>query len=346
MIAEHPLISVIIPNYNRGDLLQETLGSMLRQDYTEWEALVVDDGSSDNSAEVGRKYMQQDRRIRYLARDREPRGAPTCRNIGLTQSKGEYIIFLDSDDLLTSGALSQRMETIKKNPELDFWIFPILMFRDEPGNATTLWNIDNGESDLHRFLILDAPWQTTGPIWRKEPVLTIGGFTEGLTCWQDVDFHLKAIIAGLKGQKFYNLPPDVLYRQHETQSISQGEISSPAKLKSRFDVFRKQTLAIQENKLIAKTSSEQVMYDLQLLGGNIAIGAAKALNADICAKVIRFGSQQGIFSSEVVRQLLMFLAFYQLRLNKIASLDARVKAKTRMYRQDSNIGKHFYKQTT
>jgi glycosyltransferase involved in cell wall biosynthesis len=345
MNARHPLVSVIIPNYNRGDLLQETLESMLRQDYAEWEALVVDDGSTDSSAGVGSKYTQKDRRIRYLERDRNPRGAPTCRNIGLTESSGEYVIFLDSDDLLTPVALSQRIETIQNYPELDFWVFPILMFRDDPAKATTRWNIDTGESDLHRFLILDAPWQTTGPIWRKEAVLKIGGFTEGLACWQDVDFHLKAIIAGLKGKKFYNLPPDVLYRQHETQSISQSEISSPAKLKSRFDIFRQHTLALRENNFKAEPSATQVRYDLQLLGGNIAIGAAKALNADICAKVIRFGSQQGIFSSEVVRQLLMFLAFYQLRLNKIAPLDNKVKAKTRMYRQDSNIGKHPYKQT-
>jgi glycosyltransferase involved in cell wall biosynthesis len=346
MNTEHPLISVIIPNYNRGDLLQVTLESVLKQKYTEWEALVVDDGSSDNSAEVGQKYARADQRIRFIRREREPRGAPTCRNTGTDQSKGEYLIFLDSDDLLTPDALLQRMDTIKKNPELDFWVFPILMFRDDPARTTTLWNIENGETDLHRFLILDAPWQTSGPIWRKESVLKIGGFTEGLACWQDVDFHLKALIAGLKGKKFYTLPPDVLYRQHETQSISQGEINSPAKLKSRFDIFKQHTLELKKRSYNVGTYPEKIRSDLHLLGGNIAISAAKALNTEICTNVIRFGSDQGIFSTGVVRQLRLILGFYQFRLNKISFLDTKVKAMTRIYRQDSNIGKHPYTQNS
>ncbi len=343
MSVDPPVLSVIVPNFNRGELMRETLGSLMEQDFPHWEALVVDDGSTDNSAETGLEFMQQDPRIRFIRRSREPRGAPVCRNIGIERSAGRYLIFLDSDDLLTPFALSQRMQAIERNPELDFWVFPILMFRDHPEKAATLWNIDNGESDLHRFLILDAPWQTTGPIWKKTSVEMIGGFTEGLACWQDVDFHLKALIAGLKGLKRYDLPPDVLYRQHETQSISQGEISSPAKLKSRFDIFRRHTLDLRERNLSDEQSEEKIRNDLQLLGGNIAIGAAKALQKDICTQVIRFGATEKVFPPEMVKQLLRILFFYQLRLNKIGALDQKMRAITLKYRQDSNIGKHHYK---
>lgn len=343
MSVDPPVISVIVPNFNRGELMRETLGSLMEQDFPHWEALVVDDGSTDNSAETGFQFTQKDPRIRFIRRTREPRGAPVCRNIGIERSAGQYLIFLDSDDLLTPFALSQRMKAIERNPEYDFWVFPILMFRDHPEKAATLWNIDNGESDLHRFLILDAPWQTTGPIWKKTAVEKIGGFTEGLACWQDVDFHLKALISGLKGIKRYDLPPDVLYRQHETQSISQGEISSPAKLKSRFDIFRRHTLDLRERNLSDEQSEEKIRNDLQLLGGNIAIGAAKALQKEICTQVIRFGSVEKVFPPEMVKQLLRILFFYQLRLNKIGALDQKMRATTLKYRQDSNIGKHQYK---
>jgi glycosyltransferase involved in cell wall biosynthesis len=334
-----PKISVIIPNFNRGDLLKETLESLVRQDYQNWEAIVTDDGSTDNSEQIAGKFSALDSRITFFKRNRNPSGAPTCRNIGISLAKGTYLIFLDSDDLLAPAALSQRVNTINHEPIFDFWVFPILMFRNHPGDASTLWNIDNGTSDLHRFLILDAPWQTSGPIWRKEAVLKIGGFTEGLACWQDVDFHLKALIAGLRGKKFYDLTPDVFYRQHETQSISQGEISSPAKLNSRKQIF------INHATSLLPDMNSAVRNDLHLLGGNIAIGAAKALNTGICLSVIRFGLRNRIFTTGTALKLLLIMLFYFLRLNKFSFLERYSRQTTRHYRQDGNIGKHAYIKT-
>ncbi|MEI6457089.1 MAG: glycosyltransferase family A protein, partial [bacterium] len=279
-----PFISVVIPNFNRGELLKETLGSLLRQDYGQWEAIVVDDGSGDNSVTVAEEFARKDPRIRFFQRDRSPSGAPTCRNIGIEKSSGDFLIFLDSDDLLQPFALSQRAATILKDPDLDFWVFPILMFRDDPESASTLWNTDNGRSDLYRFLVLDAPWQTSGPVWRKEAVKKIGGFTEGLACWQDVDFHLKALIAGLTGQQYYSLPPDVLYRQHDINSVSQGEISSPEKLRSREDIFNRHMEAL------LPVLTRETIEGLAILCGNIAVGSAKALNTAITRKVMRTAS--------------------------------------------------------
>ncbi len=340
MAAYTPLISVIIPNFNRGDLLCETLKSLQEQSYRNWEAWVVDDGSEDDSAEVVQSMTTADPRIHYIRRNREPRGAPVCRNIGINVSRGDFLIFLDSDDLLAPHAMLQRTQAILQHPDHDFWVFPILMFRNRPEDGKMLWNIDNGKPDLHRFLILDAPWQTSGPIWRRSAVDKTGGFTEGLACWQDVDFHLKALIAGLKGLKCYDLPPDVWYRQHETGSISQGEISSPAKLKSRFDIFRSHTLA-----LTAESRPPDpgfIMDDLRLLGGNIAIGAARTLQGSICREVIDFGVNYGVFLPPHTAQLIRILRFYQLRLNRIPFMDRRIRQITRQYRQDSNIGRHPY----
>lgn len=340
MVAYTPLISVIIPNYNRGELLRETLASLRGQSYQNWEAWVVDDGSEDNSAKIAHQLIDTDPRIHYIRRNREPRGAPVCRNIGIEASRGDFLIFLDSDDLLAPHAMLQRSQAILHHPDHDFWVFPILMFREKPEDGTMLWNIDNGEPDLHRFLILDAPWQTSGPVWRKSAVEKTGRFTEGLACWQDVDFHLKALIAGLKGLKCYDHPPDVWYRQHESGSISQGEISSPAKLKSRFDIFRNNTLALTaENR---PPDPGFIMEDLRLLGGNIAIGAARTLQETICRQVITFGLSQGVFHPQHARQFTRILRFYQLRLNRIPFLDRRIRHITREYRQDSNIGRHPY----
>ena len=336
MDLDRPYISVIIPNFNRGDLLKETLESLVMQDFQDWEAIIVDDGSGDESEQTANSFIQKDPRFRLHNRECLPSGAPVCRNIGIRMAKGSFLMFLDSDDLLRPFALSQRVEMTLMKPGFDFWVFPMLMFRDDPKNAKFFWNIDNGKPDLNRFLVLDAPWQTSGPLWRKEAVLKINGFTEGLACWQDVDFHQKALIAGLKGIKLYGLRPDVLYRQHETNSVSQGEISSPAKLNSRKEIFIRNTTSL------LPLITPEIRADLGLLGGNIAIGAAKALNQSICTSVIIFAFRNRIFTTATVIQLILIELFYLLRLNRVPAFDREISRHIQKYRQDSNIGKHPY----
>lgn len=340
MESARPKISVIIPNFNRGDLLKETLDSLLQQDFPYWEAVIVDDGSADESEQVANSFVAKDSRFSFHRRERLPAGAPVCRNIGISLAKGDYLMFLDSDDLLRPFTLTQRFEAVSNYPGFDFWVFPMLMFRVDPKQAKFLWNIDNGKPDLSRFLILDAPWQTSGPLWRKEAVVKIDGFTEGLACWQDVDFHLKALAAGLKGIKLYGLRPDVFYRQHESGSVSQGEISSPAKLLSRKEIFERLTLSLLPH-MTAETRGA-----LAILGGNIAVGASKTLNTEVSLSVIRTGKHQGIFSSSGSLKLYLIQLFYLFRLNKIASLDNKIQEFTKQYRQDSNIGRHPYNQSS
>src|SRR5690554_5694001 len=101
-------ISIIIPVFNRQKLIKETLDSVLAQIYENWECIVVDDGSTDETWEVLEQYAKKDARIKIHKRHRDPKGAPTCRNIGMELSEGEYLIFLDSDDLLAKWALQHR----------------------------------------------------------------------------------------------------------------------------------------------------------------------------------------------------------------------------------------------
>ena len=174
----NPLVSIIIPNYNRAHLIPETLDSLINQVYRNWEALVVDDGSNDESLHVVESYVKHDSRIRYFLRDREPKGAPTCRNIGIRHALGEYFIFLDSDDILAPYCLSTRIKYFKENPAYDFLVFPMLVFKERPGDSSLLWNINSEEDDLKRFLRTDTPWSVTCPIWKKEAIKKIGKWDE------------------------------------------------------------------------------------------------------------------------------------------------------------------------
>ncbi len=92
-----PLVSVIIPTYNRADMLSRAIESLQKQTHTNWEALIVDDASKDNTAEVVEKWQQQDKRIHFFPL-KSNGGACVARNVGIDNAKGEFITFLDSDD--------------------------------------------------------------------------------------------------------------------------------------------------------------------------------------------------------------------------------------------------------
>lgn len=235
------LISILIPNFNKAPYLRECLDSVLAQTYSDWECIVVDDHSIDDSWEILQEYAQKDTRFKIFIRpEKLAKGGNTCRNFGLTVSGGSYCIFLDSDDVLTDFCLKQRLETIDNFPENDFWVFKSLLFDQNPSDAVNLWNIETEESDLIRFLRMDALWQTTGPIYKKSFVESLGGFNESLAFWQDYDLHLRAIISGGKYLKLFNLPPDVYIREGDKRSLSRSTPFTSDKeiLNKRIDFFK------------------------------------------------------------------------------------------------------------
>jgi glycosyltransferase involved in cell wall biosynthesis len=233
------LVSVIIPLYNRVALVEQTLQSVIQQTHPHWEAIVVDDGSSDGSYELVKKLAATEQRIKLFQRDRQPKGAPVCRNIGIDKSAGEYLIFLDSDDIMDSSCLKQRIGLFQENKNLDFLVFRTLLFNDDVNDLQIQWNIDTNGDDLLRFFGLDAMWQTTGPIYKKEAILKVGGFKEDLPFWQDFDLHLKCLLAGLTYKKYFNEPPDNYHRRNFKDSISRTipVVADPAILQKRIDYY-------------------------------------------------------------------------------------------------------------
>ena len=97
------LVSIIIPCYNQAAYLKQSLTSVLAQTYSNWECIIVDDGSTDNSVSVIKDYARQDKRIRLL--QKENGGSATARNLGMTEAKGDFMLFLDADDILDANKL-------------------------------------------------------------------------------------------------------------------------------------------------------------------------------------------------------------------------------------------------
>lgn len=106
------LISVIVPCYNQAHFLEETLNSILNQSYTNWECIIVNDGSPDDTENVAKKWTIKDSRFQYISK--ENGGLSSARNSGLEVAKGDFIQFLDSDDLLSSDKFQKSIDAIEK----------------------------------------------------------------------------------------------------------------------------------------------------------------------------------------------------------------------------------------
>ncbi|WP_421875615.1 glycosyltransferase family 2 protein [Marinoscillum sp.] len=235
MRSASPSVSIIVPTYNRERLIVETLQSVLDQTYQDWECIVIDDGSEDKTVSLIEEFIKQDFRFKSYERDTEPKGAPTCRNIGIEKSQGRYIVFLDSDDLLGAECLKNRVQYFLDNPENDLLVFNTIGFKTKPGDYNLLWNklcSDKLTSDLYRFLIGDTPWATPSTIWKRSTLVRIGGWNQKAKNWQDWDIHIRALLHGVQYKKI-DSGPDCYFRcDHSEISIGKSE-KKQAQLLSR-----------------------------------------------------------------------------------------------------------------
>jgi glycosyltransferase involved in cell wall biosynthesis len=243
------LVSVIIPVFNRKNLVEETIKSLFDQSYQQWEAIIVDDGSTDGSWELLQELGKEDHRLKVLQRNRLSKGAQACRNFGMENSKGEYIIFLDSDDLLSSYCLKERVDFMEKNPSLDLAVFNVITFKKVPGDLNILWNIFNEKDDLQRFVTADSPWQTSSPIWRRNFLKNLS-WDEGCISGQDWDFHVRALSFKPKYQKVDALP-DCFIRRDDIDRISLNFYKVPQVL-NRQGIWQRNFKLLKEKGLWSK----------------------------------------------------------------------------------------------
>ncbi|MDR3192647.1 MAG: glycosyltransferase [Treponema sp.] len=111
------LVSIITPNYNCAPYLAQTIESVRAQTVPDWEMIIVDDCSTDNSAAIARDYVQKDRRIRFFQTPSQSGSPREPRNLALRMARGRYIAFLDSDDLWLPGKLENQLALFNSNSE-------------------------------------------------------------------------------------------------------------------------------------------------------------------------------------------------------------------------------------
>lgn len=187
---QRTLVSIIIPAYNRAHIIASTLDSVLEQSYPHWECLIVDDGSSDGTEEVVRRYCQKDQRFKFYNRPKSHLpGANGARNYGALKSEGEYLVFLDSDDLLHRDYLSIKIELLEQH-ELDVVISRHTTLLEDIGNGTGEVTLLKKYSYDIDFILSRNITITSDCLMRKELVLTTL-FDETLRRFQDHEFYIR-----------------------------------------------------------------------------------------------------------------------------------------------------------
>jgi glycosyltransferase involved in cell wall biosynthesis len=197
------------------------LDSILSQKYGSWEALIIDDCSTDQSCVVIQDYVVRDPRFRLFHNNLDSKGANSCRNYGLRNSKGEYVIFLDSDDVLDSEFLSNRYNILCKGEKLDFIVNNGGEYINGRKLASPLWEVPVNVNHLNCFLKHEIPWNITGPTWSKDfLVLNKVEFDVNLKRLQDIDFHIRILLVKDVKFKIYNGPIYYYYRIDEARITS------------------------------------------------------------------------------------------------------------------------------
>lgn len=210
-------MSVVIPCYNCEAYVGNAIESVLQQDYSPLEVVVVDDGSTDDSLSEIRRF---DEHVEIISTPN--RGAPAARNTGLETSTGSLVKFLDADDVLFDGSIHRQVE---HQAELggDLVVFGEGVWFEEPDRAFRRRFRERGSGEDPLMYILRMNPQTSLSLYPRRLVERVGGFDEGLARYQDLDLNLRVCLAG--GAHWY-APTDVTkVRMHEGEDrISQQGI--------------------------------------------------------------------------------------------------------------------------
>ncbi len=252
-----PLVSVVIPTKNRCDLIGETLQSVAAQSFREWECIVVDDGSTDQTAEVVSSFTESDGRFKYIINESGRSGAPVARNIGFKNGIGKYVLFLDSDDLIAVECLEERVR-LCEGEDLDFAACLGEIFQKEIGDVGLLVNVWTRENELDRQVKMECIMITAACLWRRSFLEENGiMWDEELVRDQDADFVLRGLCHQPAFRLSWNV--DFFWREHGSSRVSSNE-DAIRKLASRWRYCTKAEKLLEEKGLMSERRSQLLAF--------------------------------------------------------------------------------------
>jgi len=228
-----PAVSVIIPTYNRAHLVGRAIRSVLNQTYQDFEIIVVDDGSTDNTEEVVKSF--NDPRIRYIRHEKN-RGGSAARNTGIRAARGEYIAFLDSDDEWLPTKLEKQIELLETAPAIGAVYSGYVVIQE--GRPLELYRPKRAGNLYPDLLIYNFTGPCSTYVIRRECLKAVGYFDVNLPSHQDYDLWIRI-------SKRYSIGyvPDILVRWHRHfgESIGGNVVSQLEGLQRLIEKYKEET---------------------------------------------------------------------------------------------------------
>ena len=280
------LVSVIVPTYNYGHFIGQTLKSLQAQTYSYWECVVVDDGSTDDTAEVVARLSDSDRRIKFL-RQKNLRQA-AARNNGLRNSSGQYVQFLDADDLLEPRKLERQVEYLERHPEVDIVYGDVRFFSTEDPDERlyTMWGenkpwmpgISGRGIEVLRPLVRVDTIPINAALVRRSVIERTGFFDESLPPVEDWDYWVRCAMGGMRFQ-YQDLEDTLaLIRSHPSSASKSNLRMAAAEVRLR----RKLKTLL--------TDAEARRVNLQLLAEREGIlGVEEVIHRNLASGIYRLG---------------------------------------------------------
>ena len=221
-VDKRGVISVVIPTFNRAGWLRHALDSVLAQTYQDFEIVVVDDGSTDDTQSVVRSYGQQ---VRYVYQNNEGRGA--ARNTGVQDARGDLIAFLDSDDNCYPDRLERQVEYLHRHPEAEFLHGPVDVLRQdgskdapESRRIAGLFARAAKRGYTYANLLRSCLIFSSTTLVKKTLFERVGLYDPDLRVLEDVEWYLRA--ARVTRLYYVEGPPLARYRCHEDNAFRIG----------------------------------------------------------------------------------------------------------------------------
>jgi glycosyltransferase involved in cell wall biosynthesis len=274
-----------MPTYNRSHLLTESIQSVFDQTFQDFELIVVDDGSTDNTGEMVDSF--RDPRIRYIYQ--ENRGVAAARNTGIKAANGEYIAFLDSDDLWLTQKLELDIKLLDSRPDIPLTCSAVYAFDGDTGkNIGGRWPPESylrelqegSRQPLTEFLSRGSVFGIVAVDLRRQVFDEVGFFDESLSCGEDYDMLVRIL------QRFpigiVNMPV-VRVRLHRTSLSSNYDIAYPGTLAAIDKVINSYSLSREQIKLIRKFKLWRTHFDYAcykiFTDGDMSLGRQKLIAA-------------------------------------------------------------------
>lgn len=170
-------VSIVMPTFNGANWIKRAIDSIKAQSYTDWELLVIDDGSTDDTASVVRSAAAEDDRIRYIKNDQNM-GIQKTLNRGLKEAEGVYIARLDDDDIwCDTEKLARQVEFLDKNPEYSLVGTSVILI-DEKGNEISKSNREPNDLNIRKIILSNNPFAHSSVVFVRDEIISIGGYSE------------------------------------------------------------------------------------------------------------------------------------------------------------------------